>query len=106
LMEPAARAMAEALGATEMKDPVVPLYANVTASPVQDADDIRRLLVDQVTGMVRWRESIAAMAEAGVTQFVEIGGRVLAPMVKRIAPGATTSSIVSADDVDALAKEI
>jgi [acyl-carrier-protein] S-malonyltransferase len=56
--------------------------------------------------MVRWRESIAAMAEAGVTQFVEIGGRVLAPMVKRIAPDATTSSIVSADDVDALAREI
>jgi [acyl-carrier-protein] S-malonyltransferase len=84
----------------------VPLYANVTAAPVSDADEIRRLLVEQVTGMVRWRESVAAMAQAGVTHFVEFGGKVLGPMVKRIAPDAQVSSVVTMDDIDALVKEI
>jgi [acyl-carrier-protein] S-malonyltransferase len=106
LMAPAADAMAEALAEAEMRPPRVPLYANVTAAPVQDADEIRLLLVQQVTGMVRWRESIAAMAEAGVTHFVEVGGKVLSPMVKRIFPDATTTSITSMGDLDALVKEI
>ncbi len=106
LMEPAARAMADALGQADLRAPVVPLYANVTAAPVEAPAEIRRLLVEQVTGMVRWRESVAAMAAAGVTHFVEFGGKVLGPMVKRIAPDATTTSIISMDDIEALAKEI
>lgn len=106
LMQPAAVAMEQALGAAHMDAPIVPLYANVTAAPVDDPAEIRRLLVDQVTGMVRWRESVSAMAEAGVTQFIELGGKVLGPMVKRIAPDAKTISIVSIEDVESLAKEI
>jgi len=106
LMQPAAEAMEKALGEAGVRPPLVTLYANVTAAPVDDPAEIRRLLVDQVTGMVRWRESVAAMAEAGVTHFVEFGGKVLGPMVKRIVPDATTSSIVSMDDIEALAKEI
>jgi [acyl-carrier-protein] S-malonyltransferase len=106
LMQPAAEAMRQALADTEIGPPLVPLYANVTAAPVEDPAEIRRLLVEQVTGMVRWRESIAAMAEAGVDHFVEFGGKVLSPMVKRIAPDARTTSVVSMDDIEALAKEI
>ena len=106
LMEPAAREMEQALAEARMTAPARPLYANVTAAPVQDVETIRRLLVEQVTGMVRWRESVAAMAEAGVTHFVEFGGKVLAPMVKRIVPDAQTSSVVSMDDIEALVKEI
>jgi [acyl-carrier-protein] S-malonyltransferase len=106
LMAPAAQAMAEALADAALDDPSVPLYANVTAAPVEDAAEIRRLLVEQVTGMVRWRESVAAMAEAGVTHFVEFGGKVLGPMVKRIAPDSKVTSVVSMDDLDALVKEI
>ena len=106
LMQPAADAMAEALAQAAMKPPVVPVYANVTAAPVADAAEIRALLVEQVTGMVRWRESVAAMAEAGVTHFVEFGGKVLGPMVKRIAPDVNVTSVVSMDDIEALVKEI
>ncbi|HEY7810842.1 MAG TPA: ACP S-malonyltransferase [Allosphingosinicella sp.] len=106
LMEPAARAMEQALADAALSSPAVPVYANVTAAPVSDAAEIRRLLVEQVTGMVRWRESVAAMAEAGVTHFVEFGGKVLGPMVKRIAPDATVTSVVTMDDIDALVKEI
>jgi [acyl-carrier-protein] S-malonyltransferase len=106
LMQPAAEAMEQALGDAEMQSPAVPLYANVTAAPVDDADEIRRLLVEQVTGMVRWRESIAAMADAGVDHFIEIGGKVLGPMIKRIAPDARASSVVSPEDVETLLKEI
>jgi [acyl-carrier-protein] S-malonyltransferase len=106
LMEPAARAMEQALADAPLATPAVPLYANVTAAPVSDAGEIRRLLVEQVTGMVRWRESVAAMAEAGVTHFVEFGGKVLGPMVKRIAPDMLVSSVVTMDDIDALVKEI
>ena len=106
LMEPAARAMAQALAGAGIAAPAVPLYANVTAAPVHDPDEIRRLLVEQVTAMVRWRESVAAMAAAGVTHFVEFGGKVLSPMVKRIAPDAQTTSVVTMDDIDALVKEI
>ena len=106
LMQPAADAMATALGEAQLRPPVVPLYANITAAPVEEPAEIRRLLVEQVTGMVRWRESIAAMAEAGVTHFVEFGGKVLAPMVKRIAPDARTTSVISMDDIEALVKEL
>jgi [acyl-carrier-protein] S-malonyltransferase len=106
LMEPAARAMERALGDVDIARPLVPLYANVTAAPVQDAPEIRRLLVDQVTGMVRWRESVAAMAAAGVDCFVEFGGKVLGPMVKRIAPDAQVTSVLTMEDIDALVKEI
>jgi len=106
LMQPAADAMAEALAGVAMEPPAVSLYANVTAAPVDSPDTIRELLVEQVTNMVRWRESVANMAAAGVIHFVEFGGKVLGPMVKRIAPDATVSSVISMDDIDALVKEI
>jgi [acyl-carrier-protein] S-malonyltransferase len=106
LMQPAADAMAEALGETEIAAPAAPVYANVTAAPERDPQRVRELLVEQVTGMVRWRESVAAMAEAGVEEFVELGGKVLGPMVKRIAPDAKVTSLLSIDDIEALAKEI
>ena len=106
LMQPAADAMAEVLGRTDVKAPGVPLYANVTAAPVADPDRIRDQLVEQVTGMVRWRESVANMAAAGVEEFVELGGKVLGPMVKRTAPDAKVTSLVTIEDIEALAKEI
>ena len=106
LMQPAADAMGDALSYEVLSDPVVQLYANVSAQPTGDPDAIRNQLVEQVTGMVRWRESIANMAAAGVEEFVEIGGKVLGPMVKRIAPDANVTSVVTIEDVEALAKEI
>ena len=106
LMQPAAEAMAEALGRIEIAAPSVPLYANVTAAPVADPDLIRDQLVEQVTAMVRWRESVANMAAAGVEEFVELGGKVLGPMVKRIAPEAKVTSLMTIADIEALAKEI
>lgn len=106
LMEPAARVMEKALAGAALRAPLVPVYANVTAAPVADPSAIRTLLVDQVTGTVRWRESVEAMFAAGVTQFVEFGGKVLGPMVKRIAPDATPTSIVTMDDIEALLKTL
>ena len=106
LMQPAADAMAEVLGRTEIRAPRVPLYANVTAAPVANSDTIRAHLVEQVTGLVRWRESIANMAAAGVEEYVELGGKVLGPMVKRIAPDVQVTSVVTIEDIEALAKEI
>ena len=106
LMEPAARAMERALNQTALNAPLVPVYANVTAGPVTDPAEIRILLVEQVTSTVRWRESVLAMVAAGVTQFVECGGKVLGPMIKRIAPDATTVNITSIDDVEAFAKTL
>jgi [acyl-carrier-protein] S-malonyltransferase len=106
LMEPAAREMEQALAGAGIDEPAVPLYANVTAAPVEEPDEIRRLLVEQVTGLVRWRESVAAMAEAGVDHFVEFGGKVLGPMVKRIAPDVKVTSVVTMEDIEALVKEI
>ncbi len=102
LMQPAADAMAEALTGAEINAPLLPVYANVLAAPIAAPDDIRARLVEQVTGRVRWRESVAAMWEAGVTDFVELGGKVLGPMVKRIAPDATVTSVVTMDDIEAL----
>jgi [acyl-carrier-protein] S-malonyltransferase len=106
LMQPAADAMADALSYEVLNAPAVPLYANVTAQPTSDPDTIRNQLVEQVTGMVRWRESMANMFDAGVHEFVEVGGKVLGPMVKRIAPDAKVTSLVTIADVEALAKEI
>jgi [acyl-carrier-protein] S-malonyltransferase len=106
LMQPAADAMAEALGQIEINPPAVPLYANVTAHPLSDPNRIRELLVEQVTGMVRWRESVAEMATAGVEEFAELGGKVLSSMVKRVAPDAKVTGVVTIDDIEALAKEI
>lgn len=106
LMQPAAEAMADALASVVVGPPAVPLVANVTAEPTSDPDTIRNQLVEQVTGMVRWRESVAAMADAGVDEFIEIGGKVLAAMVKRIAPEAKVTTVLSIEDIEALAKEI
>ena len=106
LMQPAAEAMSDALSYVVVEPPAVPVYANVTARSETDPDTIRALLVDQVTGMVRWRESVANMADAGVDDFVELGGKVLGPMVKRIAPDSKVTSVVTIEDVEALAKEI
>jgi [acyl-carrier-protein] S-malonyltransferase len=92
--------MAEALANVSIKAPSVPIVANVLASPVQDPAQILRALIAQVTGTVRWRESIAYMAGAGVTSFYEVGaGKVLSGLIKRIADGATTSAIGSSEDV-------
>lgn len=101
LMQPAADAMAEALGKASISTPLLPVYANVLASPIADPEEIKLRLVEQVTGRVRWRESVAAMWDAGVTEFVELGGKVLGPMVKRIAPDATVRSVVTMDDIEA-----
>ncbi|HKY81437.1 MAG TPA: ACP S-malonyltransferase [Sphingobium sp.] len=101
LMQPAADAMAEALGRAAIRTPLLPVYANVLASPIADPQEIALRLVEQVTGRVRWRESVAAMWDAGVTEFVELGGKVLGPMVKRIAPDATVRSVVTMDDIEA-----
>ena len=106
LMQPAADAMAGALERTPPRALSLPLYANVTASIESDPPRIRHLLVEQVTGRVRWRESVLAMHEAGVGDFVELGGKVLGPMVGRTAGEAKTTSVVTMDDIEALAKEI
>jgi [acyl-carrier-protein] S-malonyltransferase len=106
LMQPAAETMADALGKVEIVAPCVPLYANVTAAAAANPQVIREQLVEQVTGMVRWRESIANMTAEGVEEFVELGGKVLGPMVKRIAPDAKVTSVVTIDDIEALAKEL
>jgi len=105
-MQPAADAMAEALAAVSLQAPLVPVYANVTAAPVADPDTIRALLVEQVTGMVRWRESVLAMFAAGVSDYVEFGGKVLGGMVKRITPDAAPVSVVTMDDIEALVKSL
>lgn len=106
LMQPAADVMAAALAETSVHAPLLPVYSNVLAAPIADPDDIRHRLVEQVTGMVRWRESMIAMADAGVDHFVEFGGKVLAPMVKRTVDGAAARSLISMDDIEAFLKEI
>lgn len=107
LMQPAADDMASALATTNIQAPLVPLFANVTAEPVSDPATISRQLVEQVTGRVRWRESAIAMAEAGVVHFVEFGGKVLSPMVKRSAgEDINTSTVISMDDIEALLRDI
>ncbi|WP_416909386.1 MAG: ACP S-malonyltransferase [Polymorphobacter sp.] len=106
LMQPAADIMAEALAKASFAPPVVPLIANVTAAPVHDIATIRGLLVDQVTGTVRWRESVLAMQALGVTTLVELGGKVLGPMVRRIAPDIKVLTAADMAGVEALAKEL
>jgi [acyl-carrier-protein] S-malonyltransferase len=104
LMGPAAEAMAAALDRTPPGVPRLSLLANVTAEAVADPQEIARLLVRQVTNRVRWRESMLALAELGVTEFVELGGKVLAPMIARTVPEARTTSVVAMADIEALAK--
>jgi [acyl-carrier-protein] S-malonyltransferase len=100
LMQPAADAMAEALAKIAIKPPVVPLVANVLARPIDQPQDIVRSLVAQVTGTVRWRESVMFMAQSGVTSFYEVGaGKVLSGLIKRIADTAAASAIGTPDDV-------
>lgn len=107
LMQPAADAMAQALAKTAMIDPVVGLIANVTAGPVDDAEEIRRLLVDQVTGLVRWRESVEYMAANGVDTMIELGaGKTLSGMAKRINPDLTLHSISSPQELDTFVKTL
>ena len=107
MMEPAARAMAEALDDVELRDPVVPLVANVTAAPERDPNWIRTLLVRQVTAPVRWRESVARMAEAGVTEIWEIGaGKALSGMVRRIDRTMATRTIGTPNEVRSAAEDI
>jgi [acyl-carrier-protein] S-malonyltransferase len=106
LMQPAADAMAEALAKADVRAPLVPVYANVIAAPASDPGEIRDLLVRQVTGTVRWRESVESMWSAGVTDYVEFGAKVLGPMVKRIAPDANVVSVVTMADVEELAKAL
>jgi [acyl-carrier-protein] S-malonyltransferase len=108
LMQPAADAMAKALADVAIKPPAAPLVSNVLAAPLSAPDEIRRRLIEQVTGTVRWRESVAYMASQGVTRFFEIGaGKVLSGLVKRIADGAVGVSVSGPDDIatarDALA---
>ena len=105
LMQPAAQRMKMALSATSPGAFTVPVYANVTASRITDPAEEQGLLVDQVTGRVRWRESVLAMRDAGVEHFVELGGKVLGPMVGRIDKELATTSLVTMDDLENFAKE-
>jgi len=105
LMQPAAQRMQMALGNTPPSAFTVPLYANVTAARVADPAEEQGLLVEQVTGRVRWRESVLAMREDGVERFVEIGGKVLGPMVGRIDKQAQAVSLVTMEDLESFAKE-
>ncbi|QUS57527.1 ACP S-malonyltransferase [Pseudovibrio brasiliensis] len=103
LMQPAADAMAKALAEVEIKAPAVPLIANVLAAPITDPEEIRTRLVEQVTGTVRWRESVSWMADNGVTTLVEIGtGKVLTGMVRRIVKSLEGVAVNTAEDIDAL----
>jgi [acyl-carrier-protein] S-malonyltransferase len=105
LMQPAADVMKDALEAVTIKPPMVPLIANVTAQAVSDPGEIRTLLVEQITGPVRWRESVLYMKEQGVTQLIECGaGNVLAGMTKRIDKEITALSLSSPEEIDAFLK--
>jgi len=106
LMQPAADAMEEALGRTPPGAMRLPLYANVTAELVGDPQTERDLLVRQVTGRVRWRESVIAMKEAGVARYIELGGKVLGPMIGRTVEDVHVSSVMTMADVEALAKDL
>ena len=102
LMQPAADAMAEALSTVTVNKPIVPVVANVVATAISDPAEIKKRLVEQVTGTVRWRECVAYMAAHGITDFYEIGsGKVLAGLVKRTAATANATSIGAPADLDA-----
>jgi [acyl-carrier-protein] S-malonyltransferase len=103
LMAPAATVMAAALSEVTISAPAVPVVANVVAAPVSDADTIRDLLVQQVTGAVRWRESVQAMVGAGVTEFWEVGaGKALSGMIRRIERSVATQAVGTPEDIEAL----
>ena len=107
LMAPAADVMSEALADITLQPPVVPVVANVTAAPEEDPGEIRRLLIEQVTSRVRWRECILKMRELGVDTFMEVGaGKVLTGMIRRIDKELTSLSVQSADDIDAFASSL
>lgn len=107
LMQPAADAMAEALARVDVRMPSAPLVANVTASATSDPAEIKRLLVAQVTGVVRWRESVLYMADQGVDRLAELGaGKVLTGLVKRINPDVAAVSLQTPDDLEAFAKTL
>ncbi|NML94144.1 ACP S-malonyltransferase [Novosphingobium olei] len=106
LMQPAADAMAEAFEKTPPAALRVALFANVTAAVVTDPAEVKRLLVEQVTGRVRWRESAIAMKDAGVEQFIELGGKVLSPMINRTVADVSVTSVVGMADIEAILKDI
>ena len=108
LMQPAADEMAQALGEIALQELKAPLVANITARPVTYPDEIKRLLVEQVTGRVRWRESVEWMAQdGGVSRFVEVGsGKVLTGMVKRIAPDAEACALTSPAEIEDFASSV
>ena len=107
LMEPAADVMASALDRTAINPPVVPLIANVTAGSVIDPDEIKRLLVEQGTGVVRWRESVALMVQSGVDTHIEVGsGKVLSGMAKRINRDLTTVNLQSPADIETFLERV
>jgi [acyl-carrier-protein] S-malonyltransferase len=107
LMAPAADEMRDALAEVTIKAPAVPLVANVTASAVTEPDEIRRLLVEQVTGSVRWRESVLYMVGEGVTEVIELGaGKALTGMAKRIDKELSAAAAGTPDDIDALLKSL
>jgi len=106
LMQPAADAMAEALDRTASGPLHIALFANVTAAVATDPAEVKRLLVEQVTGRVRWRETAMAMQAAGVERVVELGAKVLGPMITRSAPDVAVTSVVSMADIEALIKEL
>ncbi len=106
-MAPAADVMAEELANAVLKPPVVPLIANVTAAKATDPDEIRQLLVKQVTGAVRWRESLQAMAELGVDSFIELGaGKVLSGLAKRVVPDAAAMSAGTPAEIETVLKAL
>lgn len=107
LMAPAAEVMAEALAETTFRPPEVPLVANVTAGPVTSPETIRRLLVEQVTAMVRWRESVLAMKEADVDQLIELGaGKVLSGLARRIDRDLTGTAAGTPEEIEALVRTL
>jgi [acyl-carrier-protein] S-malonyltransferase len=107
LMQPAAEEMERALAEATIVEPMAQVVPNVTAVSTRDPDVLRKLLVEQVTGRVRWRESVAFMATAGATRFVEVGaGKVLTGMVKRIAPDSEALALNTPADLEAFAKSI
>jgi len=107
LMQQAAEVMAEALGEATMRAPEVPLVANVTAARVQEPHEARRLLVEQVTSLVRWRESVLACVGMGVDSFMELGsGKVLTGLIRRIAPEAAAAAAGTPGEIEALLKQL
>ena len=107
MMQPAADKMAEALAGVTIRPPVVPVVANVTAMSTSEPDTIRRLLVEQVTGRVRWRESIASLRSLGIETTVEFGGnKVLTGMVKRIDKDLASLSLDTPADIEAFARTL